>query len=162
MGVPGTKSAACAFQSTLPVWGATIHMRDKLAGALFQSTLPVWGATFSLLRGTGVNPISIHAPRVGSDHSAGILICLQRRFQSTLPVWGATKEVRKAAGLTLISIHAPRVGSDVMINALLSESDISIHAPRVGSDLPRPGGKAARHDDFNPRSPCGERLLIAS
>ena len=75
-------------------------------------------------------------------------------------MWGATNEVRKAAGLTLISIHAPRVGSDVMINALLSESDISIHAPRVGSDLPRPGGKAARHDDFNPRSPCGERLSM--
>ena len=33
------------FQSTLPVWGATILLRLKFAVFLFQSTLPVWGAT---------------------------------------------------------------------------------------------------------------------
>ena len=79
----------------------------------FQSTLPVWGAT--LLRGSGhrLGIISIHAPRVGSD--AGGIFCrlvigiisihaprvgsdglyneqtgLIDAFQSTLPVWGAT------------------------------------------------------------------------
>ena len=33
------------FQSTLPVWGATIGMVIVSFPFLFQSTLPVWGAT---------------------------------------------------------------------------------------------------------------------
>ena len=41
-----TLTAAIAFQSTLPVWGATV---------------PISGLS------VGIN-ISIHAPRVGSDH----------------------------------------------------------------------------------------------
>ena len=57
------------FQSTLPVWGATGTQLDKAAKSQFQSTLPVWGATSS---DAGQWPqesrISIHAPRVGSDH----------------------------------------------------------------------------------------------
>ena len=33
------------FQSTLPVWGATIYRLLPIKLLLFQSTLPVWGAT---------------------------------------------------------------------------------------------------------------------
>ena len=33
----------------------------------FQSTLPVWGATISLYFGRLISEVSIHAPRVGSD-----------------------------------------------------------------------------------------------
>ena len=36
------------FQSTLPVWGATIPRSSSSSSALFQSTLPVWGATCRL------------------------------------------------------------------------------------------------------------------
>ena len=60
---------------------------------LFQSTLPVWGATGAVLQHEFLLPISIHAPRVGSDSNA-------------------------AAGRSavfLISIHAPRVGSDLIV-----------------------------------------------
>ena len=56
------------FQSTLPVWGATALARSLRMVALFQSTLPVWGAT------------SIRIPPHPSRSA----------FQSTLPVWGAT------------------------------------------------------------------------
>ena len=55
------------FQSTLPVWGATKAAVPALVGGLFQSTLPVWGATRYGARGITICPISIHAPRVGSD-----------------------------------------------------------------------------------------------
>ena len=34
---------------------------------IFQSTLPVWGATVAFAGGSAGNFISIHAPRVGSD-----------------------------------------------------------------------------------------------
>ena len=37
--------------------------------------------------------------------------------------------------------------------------DISIHAPRVGSD-DLLNGALSNIDDFNPRSPCGERLVF--
>ena len=56
---------------------------------LFQSTLPVWGATLCRLVGFLRIRISIHAPRVGSDHA-----------------------IRNLYRREPISIHAPRVGSD--------------------------------------------------
>ena len=56
-------------------------------------------------------------------------------FQSTLPVRGATEAVTTATLLVSISIHAPRAGSD----------DQELEAFNVIRD-------------FNPRSPCGERL----
>ena len=76
------------------------------------------GATSSM-------PISIHAPRVGSD--------LLRRLE---------------LGGARISIHAPRVGSDpVPLPYHVVRVDISIHAPRVGSDLPL-RRQAARTEGF--------------
>ena len=103
------------FQSTLPVWGATVcSWRVAPASGIFQSTLPVWGATQT---GRGVcnySRISIHAPRVGSDGwIAAPAIILYQIFQSTLPVWGATVAAHKTEREIGISIHAPRVGSDV-------------------------------------------------
>ena len=146
------------FQSTLPVWGATLQTSPLEIRSLFQSTLPVWGATDgSYCRFEFDSVISIHAPRVGSD------VAVQPR----------------TARLRSISIHAPRVGSDSDDAEHIEITEISIHAPRVGSDIIRsklsvavkefqstlPVWGATRHDrkrkrvfcDFNPRSPCGER-----
>ena len=123
--------------------------------------------------------ISIHAPRVGSD--PGRLRKPPRRpdfnprspcgerlgnlirtasgflFQSTLPVWGATGLHEAVLDGTVISIHAPRVGSDLPATCDLADAVISIHAPRVGSDATQRNRSPARIN-FNPRSPCGERL----
>ena len=123
-----------AFQSTLPVWGATLSMSRDISKESFQSTLPVWGATTMPL----------------TPQTIGL-------FQSTLPVWGATQRQYGRPDLPGISIHAPRVGSDTCLRRLpLPVLRISIHAPRVGSDsrgIKSP--PSPRH--FNPRSPCGER-----
>ena len=59
-----------------------------------------------------------------------------------------------------ISIHAPRAGSDED-GLLVTDLDlISIHAPRAGSDsdAQHAGGGC---ENFNPRSPCGERQVVA-
>lgn len=56
-------------------------------------------------------PISIHAPRIGSD---------EHRFRHQLA--------------EMISIHAPRRGSDSAPATTSSMYTISIHAPRMGSD----------------------------
>ena len=145
------------FQSTLPVWGATVHHSCAFVNIL----------------------ISIHAPRVGSDEfpetdkpypnnfnprsPCGERLCALNAgfenylFQSTLPVWGATADwtgvistwifqsTLPVWGATLladshdatcrISIHAPRVGSDQVYRYGVPGLCISIHAPRVGSDV---------------------------
>ena len=86
----------------------------------------------------GLCHISIHAPRVGSDGRSDIYWHWLDSFQSTLPVWGATEGRRVP----------------------LEQQQISIHAPRVGSDKIQPGYQRGR-EDFNPRSPCGERPPFA-
>ena len=100
----------------------------------FQSTLPMRGAT----RVTKVfkNPIG---------------------FQSTLPMRGATQAGRPDHENVFISIHAPHAGSDLVHGPDGSRRPISIHAPHAGSDQPLEESLPAVAD-FNPRSPCGERL----
>ena len=102
-------------------------------------------------------PISIHAPRTGSDEqpvagnrkefsfqstlpargaTCSINIWVRNfRFQSTLPARGATYSSSAARGSSEISIHAPRTGSDTQGEQVVRyRFVISIHAPRTGSD----------------------------
>ena len=80
-----------------------------------------------------------------------------QRFQSTFPARGATRWDAKKYRYMRISIHAPRTGSDASCKSLQSAKTISIHAPRTGSDG-RAGGRISHFpQDFNPRSPHGER-----
>ena len=99
----------------------------------FQSTLPARGATML------VKTIEIKAP-----------------FQSTLPARGATQPFQIPPMRRHISIHAPRTGSDVGKVIKPCEKLISIHAPRTGSDYKFTAIRVGV-DDFNPRSPHGER-----
>ena len=101
----------------------------------FQSTLPARGATAKRRELATLAKISIHAPRTGSD--TGAAGCESRR--------------RK------ISIHAPRTGSDQKKDEKTVDAKISIHAPRTGSDLQWTRTRTFHRDDFNPRSPHGER-----
>ena len=103
-------------------------------------------------------------------------------FQSTLSARGATQTVFRLTQIPLISIHALREGSDVggHFQAVIA-LHISIHALREGSDdrylrgplynLLFQSTLSARgatgdslyspriYNDFNPRSPRGERRL---
>ena len=56
-----------------------------------------------------------------------------------------------------ISIHAPRTGSDARTAPGRNSRIISIHAPRTGSDVMKLIA-AEWAENFNPRSPHGERL----
>ena len=67
-GFPPAVSSLAGFQSTLPAWGATAEKYDILKAQRFQSTLPAWGATSTFGASAGGSYISIHAPRMGSDH----------------------------------------------------------------------------------------------
>ena len=131
----------------------------EIADIVFQSTHPVWGATLRLMvQQLLKKEISIHAPRVGCDLSVNVLrinlvdfnprtpcgvrlflnfdfqctsdyfnprtpcgvrpedvayTIAKQRFQSTHPVWGATLAKVVFGVGHKISIHAPRVGCDV-------------------------------------------------
>ena len=107
------------------------------------------------------DPISTHAPRAGSDvtrlSSSAISpnfnprspcgerletltpLMLDAIFQPTLPVRGATRGDGDGEDGGAISTHAPRAGSDTCL-CLCQTKKL----------------------DFNPRSPCGERLMGAS
>jgi len=56
-----------AFQSTLPMKGATSNTREKSPLYVFQSTLPMKGATLFSYPLSQVLSVSIHAPNEGSD-----------------------------------------------------------------------------------------------
>ena len=100
----------------------------------FQSTLPARGATLPLI--TLYIHFAYFNPR--SPH-------------------GERPEAYKAAMQpNKISIHAPRTGSDDFRHPPERAEAISIHAPRTGSDR-RNMAVRAYPENFNPRSPHGER-----
>ena len=193
------------FQSAHPVRGATFFGFRILPAPLFQSTRPVWGATLARSVASIALIISIHAPRVGRDSFCttttcrrtdfnprapcgarrlekqrarrmgrfqstrpvwGATRCFARRrdcvlFQSTRPVWGATAATYPRTGILIISIHAPRVGRDTFRQHEIPwKQSISIHAPRVGRDRITPSSAPASRN-FNPRAPCGARPTVA-
>ena len=82
--------------------------------------------------------ISTHAPRTGSDAD-----------------YPTDKDPIN------ISTHAPRTGSDLAIVNYLPFPVISTHAPRTGSDTGLPIARTTT-EDFNPRSPHGERQRCVS
>ena len=150
-------SESIRFQSTRPVWGATLlkyslvrlprHFNPRAPyGARQHPTRPLESGKY----------ISIHAPRMGRDfrfrppgtrgvdfnprapygarRSSVTASPTEGIFQSTRPVWGATHRKNTAEPRVRISIHAPRMGRDNM---------------SIGKNI------AAAH--FNPRAPYGAR-----
>ena len=189
-----------------PRVGCDSAERELSGGAeIFQSTHPVWGATVAYATINHINVISIHAPRVGCDLDYRPNPWQDTKFQSTHPVWGATEHNNSCPHLAWdfnprtpcgvrrpslppscmsrrISIHAPRVGCDVYQAGEKREGGISIHAPRVGCDAriwshpsqvlvfqsTHPVWGATRDirlesvhsHNFNPRTPCGVRPVF--
>ena len=82
--------------------------------------------------------ISIHAPRTGSDFPTPEQQRTALQFQSTLPARGATRVRARVFAEEAISTHAPRTGSDDVLWCRL-----------------------VIRQDFNPRSPHGERRVSA-
>ena len=123
-----------AFQSTLPMRGATPLFTVGHLIRPFQSTLPMRGATYRR------QEPSCHSSHFNPHSPCGERLCgklaevTRIPFQSTLPMRGATRD-------------ALRLWYDMFI---------SIHTPHAGSDQQRvPPSAPAFY--FNPHSPCGER-----
>ena len=128
-------ASTMAFQSTRPVWGATLCQRKSITLLLFQSTRPVWGATgeccqricifvrfqstrpvwgatlYLTVTGLAAHKFQSTRPVWGATYPY-VNYMMRMVFQSTRPVWGATKDNLAFQFAVLISIHAPRVGRD--------------------------------------------------
>ena len=148
------------FQPTLPLRGATAgRTHDANNTMWFQPTLPLRGATerrpgprrayacFNprspcgerLLRAEA-QPVEVvvstHAPLAGSDMSLDQFLKLATRFQPTLPLRGATQSQTHDS-------------SHVRFQPTLPLRGATTH----------PSGSLFPMSGFNPRSPCGERLV---
>ena len=124
---------------------------------LFQSTRPVWGATLRKRREKVSAMISIHAPRVGRDGWIHRLHQAQGYFNPRAPC-GARLICK--GGLHRQSNFNPRAPCGArrkQIVVTITDDDISIHAPRVGRD-PIFTQQIICQKHFNPRAPCGARL----
>ena len=90
----GPADGLCGFQSTLPVWGATLTAQSTPCAFRFQSTLPVWGATTLDTWATQILRFQSTLPVWGATTMT--TRCRRRKaFQSTLPVWGATAKMHR-------------------------------------------------------------------
>ena len=145
------------FNPRAPCGARLVQMLPPQLQPQFQSTRPVWGATMFSSKTAVSQPISIHAPRVGRDHIYTTKMDGREIFQSTRPVWGATDLLAQEYD-TKNGFQSTRPVWGATIFVLLSflAKKISIHAPRVGRD------SEFRMDfvyflNFNPRAPCGAR-----
>ena len=147
------------FQSTHPLRGATLRvLAIQIHPKPFQSTHPLRGATSPSRRAASLrsnfNPRTPCGVRPGCTKVNGYFwyfnprtpcgvrpgrwakLSTCNRFQSTHPLRGATLRVNHDFPVIQISIHAPLAGCD--------------KKPPSTSGTPR---------NFNPRAPCGVRLL---
>ena len=103
--------------------------------------------------------ISTHAPRAGSDLNGMPRWYRLMDFNPRSPCGERPERERVRHEQDFrISTHAPRAGSDRVLVAYHMFEQISTHAPRAGSDFAH-HQKGPVKADFNPRSPCGERLM---
>ena len=146
----------CAFQSTLPARGATYVGNHSAAYSAFQSTLPARGATLRWTvkntRLENFNPRSPHGERHNALHTDSAEYNFnprsphgerrvsmhtsrrRRKFQSTLPARGATRRCSCCGRMALFQSTLPARGATRLVR-----------------------NDASGANDFNPRSPHGER-----
>ena len=149
------------FQSTLPVWGATVFYSPVFSIFYhFNPRSPCGERLFERLVNQMAIRISIHAPRVGSDPNATFLFVAIKKFQSTLPVWGATTPLLRLVSQVLLFQSTLPVWGATLPKVITKAISILFQ-----STLPVWGATVASVAlftislYFNPRSPCGERRI---
>ena len=113
---PGAGPGSCGFLSTLPARGATGQLHQLVGVGPISIHAPREGSDSRVLCSGAGRGISIHAPREGSDVESAKQVARDGwKFLSTLPARGATRIFPpRSDPAARISIHAPREGSDVV------------------------------------------------
>ena len=79
--------------------------------AAFQSTLPMKGATCKFSDLLPLIPVSIHAPNEGSDWTISMFPTM-RQVSIHAPNEGSDVGIEHGDDIRVVSIHAPNEGSD--------------------------------------------------
>ena len=169
------------FQSTLPMRGATRTASGKYW--LCEISIHTPHAGSDVCRGPRYQDttISIHTPHAGSDRSAARYAPNRAYFNPHSPCGERPKtggrrpddryfNPHSPCGERLRLVYAliygclfqstlPMRGATVLTFASLFLIPISIHTPHAGSDVYNTQ-RIAGKQDFNPHSPCGERLPV--
>ena len=146
-----------------PHAGRDLQLPDIITNNIkFQSTRLMRGATGIGRRIVAPQLISIHAPHAGRDAQELKNLVQRLNFNPRAPCGARPPAGGTASRCSHISIHAPRAGRDVDVaTAAVVAAAISIHAPHAGRDSGRYRCSWIRYH-FNPRAPCGARLLVTS
>ena len=102
--------------------------------------------------------ISIHAPRAGSDRGYIIYDVFVEDFNPRSPCGERLSLFANRSRSLVFQSTLPVRGATYTMHSFGEYPRISIHAPRAGSDLSHTMGAVSSNRNFNPRSPCGERL----
>ena len=126
--------------------------------ARFQSTRPLRGATLGYTVSSAFSIISIHAPLAGRDRNPSGPGRCSRYFNPRAPCGARLRSSVSSLSNSGFQSTRPLRGATAFVGRGSGVLDISIHAPLAGRD----GYDPARGNpsvDFNPRAPCGARLL---
>ena len=123
------------FNPRPPCGGRQTSLNNSSRCVEFQSTPPVWGATLLELEIANIANISIHAPRVGGDQApfhAGPQ-CFD--FNPRPPCGGRLAFGLQCGVFDYFNPRPPCGGRPTPSLSIMLTVRISIHAPRVGGDL---------------------------
>ena len=146
------------FQPTLPARGATSKI--LFYGQVFDISThaPRTGSDSCFRASSNDNPISTHAPRTGSDQQSALAHKSRCYFNPRSPHGERLGGLDCFHLLLGISTHAPRTGSDA------KQYSSTLGAMLFQPTLPARGATSRtrrrywKTQNFNPRSPHGERL----
>ena len=148
-----------SFQPTLPLRGATTPAPPSPEARVFQPTLPLRGATGTRARGPGSAPCFNPRSPCGERQAMAADGIKRQMFQPTLPLRGATGHTLNfSTSSSSFQPTLPLRGATPWRWHRKSSARVSTHAPLAGSDASTRARSGAVRC-FNPRSPCGERLL---
>ena len=149
---------AARFQSALPLRGAMIL--DFSGGYSSSNFNPRSPCGERRSTGTGRCGPADFNPRspCGERRPSATGVCASSLFQSALPLRGATPDGAPHTDAAGISIRAPLAGSDINSDELQTYNYIFQSALPLRGATSHPCTSTARRSNFNPRSPCGERL----
>ena len=88
------------------------------------------------------------------------IVVIVYNFNPHSPCGERLSAYEQKAAIIHISIHTPHAGSDAVEMKLRDVFVISIHTPHAGSDCLKTGWGKLFYN-FNPHSPCGERLVVS-
>ena len=126
----------------------------------FNPRAPCGARQTSVVWISGGKEISTHAPLAGRDRGGAIAPPLYFFISTHAPLAGRDKQGKKHTCDTGISTHAPLAGRDRGVFLLLHAVIISTHAPLAGRDRAC-SLRLKQFQNFNPRAPCGARLINA-